>query len=182
MTIKTTTKSKRSEVLFKVVVIGQGRVGKTSLARRFCEGRFFTSYQTTLGLDLFSKKLNIGDQKIKLIIWDTGGQEKLGQLHPYWYQGATGGILVFSLCDKNSFYNVEKWLDEFKSYTTPGIPIFLVGNKSDLKDQIEVSTGEAEEYVKKRGLEYFETSAKDGTNVEDVFKTLAKRIKENAKI
>ena len=182
MTIKTNTKSKRSEVLFKVVIIGHGRVGKTSLARRFCEDTFTTSYQTTLGLDLFSKKLNIDDQKIKLIIWDTGGQEKLGQLRPYWYRGATGGVLVFSLCDKNSFFSAEKWLDDLKSYTTPGIPIFLVGNKSDLKDQIEVSIGEAEEYANKRGLEYFETSAKDGTNVEDVFKTLAKKIKENTKI
>ena len=182
MTTKTTTKKKHKEVLFKVVVIGQGRVGKTSLARRYCEGSFTTSYHTTLGLDLFSKSLTIGDQKIKLLIWDTGGQEKLGQLHSFWYRGATGGVIVFSLCEKNSFYNVEKWLDELKIYTTPGIPTFLVGNKSDLKDQIKVSTVEAEEYAKKRGMEYFETSAKDGTNVEDVFKVLAKRIRENAKI
>ncbi|MEX2738010.1 MAG: Rab family GTPase [Candidatus Wukongarchaeota archaeon] len=182
METKTNIQSRRSVLLFKVVVVGQGGVGKTSLARRFCEGKFSTSYQPTLGLDLFSKNLTIGDQKIKLLIWDTGGQEKLGQLRPYWYRGATGGVLVFSLCEKNSFYNIEKWLDELKIYTTPGIPTFLVGNKSDLKDQIEVSTVEAEEYVKKRGMEYFETSAKDGTNVEDVFKVLAKRIRENAKI
>jgi len=182
MTTKKNTKSKHSGVLFKVVVIGQGRVGKTSLARRYCEGKFTTSYNTTLGLDLFSKKLSIGDQKIKLLIWDTGGQEKLGSLRPFWYRGATGGLLVFSLDDKNSFFDAERWLDEFKSYTTPGIPTFLVGNKKDLKDQIEISTAEAEEYAKKRGLEYFETSAKDGTNVEDVFTTMAKRIRENTKL
>jgi small GTP-binding protein len=178
MITKTNTKSNHSEVLFKVVVIGQGRVGKTSLARRYCEGKFSKSYNTTLGLDLFSKKLNIGDQKIKLLIWDTGGQERLGSLRSHWYRGATGGLLIFSLDDKKSFVDSERWLDEFKSYTTPGIPIFLVGNKSDLKDQIEVSTIEAEEYAKNRDLEYFETSAKDGTNVEDVFTTIARRIRE----
>ena len=94
--METKIQSKRSLLLFKVVVVGQGGVGKTSIARRFCEGKFSTSYHPTLGLDLFSKNLTIGGQKIKLLIWDTGGQEKLGQLRPYWYRGATGGVLVFS--------------------------------------------------------------------------------------
>jgi len=180
--METINQSKRSIFLFKVVVVGQGRVGKTSLARRFCEGKFSTSYQPTLGLDLFSKNLTIADQKIKLLIWDTGGQENLGSLRPFWYSGATGGILVFSLTDEVSFNRADRWLDELESYTTPGIPKLLIGNKSDLKDQITVSSKEGSEYAKKRGLEYFETSAKDDINVEDVFTILAKRIRENTKL
>ncbi|MHA1582024.1 MAG: GTP-binding protein [Candidatus Baldrarchaeia archaeon] len=166
--------------LFKVIVVGDAGVGKTSLTIRFAHGYFIDSYLMTIGVDLYTKNVDLGMGKlIKLQIWDTGGQERFKKLRPLYYKGAAGGLLVYDITNKNSFKHVKNWFNEVQRYCGK-IPLILVGNKVDLIKDRKVSVAEEKRLAESFKIPHYRTSAKTGENVNDVFLKLAKFIYETS--
>ncbi|MHA1212375.1 MAG: Rab family GTPase, partial [Candidatus Heimdallarchaeota archaeon] len=152
-------------------------VGKTSLTIRFAEDRFRESYLPTLGVDFLTKNLTIDDATIKLQLWDTGGQEFVMSLLPFYFSGAHGGVLVFDITNRNTFTSLDYWLKQIRQ-NAKDIPVVLAGNKIDIANQRKISSEEAQAFATERGLIYLETSAKSGVSVPDLFDGLVKVIKK----
>lgn len=164
------------DYLFKVVLVGDAEVGKTSLTTRFAYGTFTDGYISTLGVDFIVKSLPINNFVVKLQAWDTAGQERYAGVRPIYYRGAKGALLVFDITMRQSFVNVEKWYNQIRKYSGVDVPIVLVGNKLDLADSRVVSTDEVQVYSAQKNMAYFETSAKTDYAVNDVFQKLADKI------
>ncbi|MFX0141736.1 MAG: GTP-binding protein [Candidatus Hodarchaeota archaeon] len=160
------------DFLFKCIVIGDGGVGKTALAVRFAKGYFTEDYKVTIGIDFHLRNVTVetaeGPKKARLQIWDTAGQERFDAMRPTYYHGAFGALVVFDLTSNISFTHLQKWIKEVKRHVKKDIPVILIGNKNDLIDQKAVSQEQIEEFTKKFGLRYMETSAKTGAGVTDV--------------
>ena len=159
--------------LFKTIAVGTGGVGKTSLIRRFAEGTFLGTYKPTLGVDFATKEVQLKDQTIKMVLFDTGGQELLGRLRPYYYRGANGALVCYDITAKATFEALDGWLNEVSLHVGT-IPRLLVGTKADLAADREVPRAHAEAYAREKGLHYIETSAKTGQGVEQMFLSLAR--------
>ncbi len=164
------------DYLFKVVLVGDAEVGKTSLTTRFAYGTFTDGYISTLGVDFIVKSLPVNNYIVKLQAWDTAGQERYAGVRPIYYRGAKGALLVFDITMRQSFVNVEKWFNQIRRYSGTDVPIILVGNKLDLTDSRVVDTDEVQVYSAQKEIHYFETSAKTDYAVTDVFKKLAELI------
>lgn len=173
-----------NEYLLKICAIGSGSVGKTSLIRRFAEGKFAANYLPTLGVDITTKKIQVENNSVKLILVDTAGQEFFGKLRPSYYRGASACLIMFALDDKKTFDAIPDWLAEFQKHipdTSNPIPVALAGNKKDLPDR-KISMEEALEVAKTYEMVYYETSAKEGgEEIEQIFIGLTQAILANKK-
>lgn len=161
-----------AEFSFKVIIVGPPAVGKTSLLNRFVHDQFDLKYQLTIGVDFLTKTVEYEPSKFaKLQIWDIGAQERFKFLHRSFYDGAFGALVVFDLSRQQTFSGMKTWISEMHSILNADIPKVIIGNKSDLVPEIGqiIERNELEEYVKKEGCLYIETSAKTGKNVEDAF-------------
>ncbi len=166
-----------NEYLLKICAIGSGNVGKTSLIRRFAENKFDTNYLPTLGVDITTKKIDLDEIQVKLILVDTAGQEFFGKLRPSYYRGASACLIMFALNDENSFTAIPNWRSEFQKYIQPPVPIALAGNKNDLVDERAVSEKDARKVADELNMAYYETSAKEGgSEIEEIFQSLAKQV------
>lgn len=165
------------DVKIKLLVIGDQSVGKTSIMNRFIENEFNTSTLSTIGIDFRIKYLIIDKIKIKLQIWDTGGQERFRTITRSYFRGSHGILLVYDVTDKGSFDNIEHWLTEIQKNADDNVNKMLVGNKIDNKDDRVVSYDEGLELSKKYDLPFIETSAKDNTNIEECFMSITTNIK-----
>ncbi|MFW9972402.1 MAG: GTP-binding protein [Candidatus Odinarchaeota archaeon] len=164
---------------FKVIIIGPPAVGKTSLLNRFVHNQFDLKYQLTIGVDFLTKTVEYEPSKFaKLQIWDIGAQERFKFLHRSFYDGAFGALVVFDLSRQQTFSGMKTWVSEMRSILNIDIPKVLIGNKSDLISDIGqiIDKNELEEYIKKEGCLYIETSAKTGENVEHAFIELTHRM------
>ena len=160
---------KKSNLHFKIIVIGNSGVGKSCLSLRATQGIFKEDFISTIGFEFFSFNVKINDKIVKLQIWDTCGQEIYRSLISGFYRSTELAIVVFSVTDKKSFEAIENWLKEVKTHGTPDCKIFLIGNKVDLPNR-EVSSEEAINCKKDHGFEcYMETSAKTGVNITELF-------------
>ena len=159
----------------KVILCGDYRVGKTSLIRRFVNDSFEQSYVATIGVDISRREMRFDENcNLNFLLWDIGGQ--LQQMAPYrkrFYNGAHAAFLIFDKTRKESFVNIKKWIEDIDRRNPQGIPKILIGNKSDLSFDLEVTDEEIQEYSERLGLEYIETSAKTGENVDLAFKYIA---------
>ncbi len=156
----------------KISILGNGRVGKTSLCSSLETGIIPQTYDMTVGVDIATTQFFIDAQtKVRLILWDLAGQQHFDSVRPAFYKGAKVAIIVFDLQNRGTFYDVPAWIREL-NINAPGVPFILVGNKKDLKNR-EVSTEEALALAKKYNAMYFETSAKTGENVQNVFRYAA---------
>mgnify|MGYP000343438945 CR=1 FL=1 len=159
---------------FKVVLLGEGRVGKTSLCLQYVENRFASDQKSTIQATYLDKRLNLGRQSVKLMIWDTAGQERFHALGPIYYRDANGALLVYDITDRDSFTKVRNWVKELKTIVGDDIVLCIAGNKSDLEKQRQVDDAEAKAYAEKVGAVHMLTSAKTGKGVEEVFLQLTK--------
>ncbi|XP_068617758.1 ras-related protein Rab-21-like [Battus philenor] len=159
---------------FKVVLLGEGCVGKTSLLLRYIENKFNDKHLTTLQATFLNKKLNIDGKRINLSIWDTAGQERFHALGPIYYRNANGAILVYDITDKDSFEKVKTWVKELKTMLGSDIVIAIAGNKIDLEEERRVPILEAERLARIVGANHQNTSAKNNEGVEDLFLDLIK--------
>ncbi|MEM3585792.1 MAG: Rab family GTPase [Candidatus Jordarchaeaceae archaeon] len=171
------------EYMHKIVLVGDENVGKTSIIIRYTEKRFVESYRPTLGVDFAVKVVELkgNDNKkksIKLACWDLGGQEQYRTLRRFYLSGARGCIIVFDVTNPTSFEHVVNWHDDVVKICG-NVPCFLVGNKIDLKNERRVSRSVGSELASKLGLSFFETSAKTGESVDDLFEIMAKTLYES---
>ena len=163
--------------LFKVVFVGDAGVGKTQIINKFVKNKFSNDYNPTIGLDFYSKTINSNGKIIKLQLWDTAGQEKFRTITRTYYKSGHLIVFVYAVDDKKSFGNIQSWVDDVKNNTNEKTKFLLVGNKCDLgKDKRQVSTEEAQQYAKEKNMEFIEVSAKEGTNINDMFNSSLSKI------
>uniref|UniRef100_UPI00358F52C0 ras-related protein Rab-39B-like n=1 Tax=Myxine glutinosa TaxID=7769 RepID=UPI00358F52C0 len=163
---------------FRIILVGDSTVGKSSLLRRFTEGRFVQVSDPTVGVDFFSRLLELEPGKrVKLQLWDTAGQERFRSITQSYYRSSVGGILVFDVTSRATFESCPRWLAEARMHGQPGRPLLLLlGHKADKAEERQVSRQEAEAYATAQGLPYAEASALSGQGVEEAFTCLAKEV------
>jgi len=176
---------KMADNLFKIVCVGDGAVGKTSITLRTCHGKFDGEYLLTVGVEFGTKICMIDKQnEVRLQIWDTAGQERFRFLQPAYYRGAHGALIVFDITRKESFNNIPTWLGNVVDTVGESIPTILVGNKCDLDDVRIVTFAEGKRLAEELSTQYktvipfFEASAKTNQNVEEIFLKLAEMMSE----
>ncbi len=157
--------------VLKVVVGGQGTVGKTSLIRRYCQGKFESSRVATIGVDFQTQVVKLPEKTVKLSIWDMAGQDRFQVIRGGFYRGSRASALVYDVTQIDSFEQLEKWRNEILE-VVPGEPFVVVGNKIDL--QRVQGAEEARAFAASIGAEYLETSALSGEGVSTLFETLAR--------
>ncbi|KAH7729649.1 Ras family protein [Aphelenchoides avenae] len=167
------------DYLFKIVLIGDMGVGKTCVVQRFKNGTFIEKQGTTIGVDFTMRTLVIDGKRIKLQIWDTGGQERFRTITQSYYRSANGIILCYDITCRQSFESsMRRWIDDVSKFAVPNVAKILIGTKADLQNERIVEPEEGEQLARAHGmLKFFETSAKENTNVDNVFYELAAQLK-----
>ncbi|XP_072102514.1 ras-related protein Rab-39A-like [Mobula birostris] len=173
----------KSVCQFRVILVGESRVGKTSLVLRLTEDKFSVNVRETIGVDYYAHMLETPPiPRVKLQVCDTAGQKENRTMTQSYLQVMLGGLLVFDITDRHSLDYIRNWLDEASNLIDQCKYVFiLVGHKSDLSAERTVSIEEAEKFAEDMGLRYIETSAKDNTNIQEVFHMLAASIAEMVK-
>ena len=166
--------------LWKIVLVGDGAVGKTSLRKRYLGQGFDTDYLSTMGADFALYDTEVNETHIRWQIWDLAGQPVFKDVVQAYYTKVFGGVLVYDVTRRQTFENVKKWLDDLweNSNREKNVPVVLLANKIDLREEgaESVSPDEGENLAKKLGLTFIETSAKSGDGVEEAFANLGKEI------
>ena len=165
------------DYLFKLLLIGDSGVGKSCLLLRFADDTYTDSYISTIGVDFKIRTVDLDTKTIKLQIWDTAGQERFRTITSSYYRGAHGIIIVYDITDKESFDNVRQWLFEIDRYASENVCKLLVGNKSDLANKRLIEFDAAKGFADELNIPFLEASAKNATNVEQAFLTMAAQIK-----
>ncbi|XP_017777539.1 PREDICTED: ras-related protein Rab-23 [Nicrophorus vespilloides] len=162
------------EVALKVVIVGNGGVGKSSMIQRYCRGTFTKDYKKTIGVDFLERQIDVDGEEVRLMLWDTAGQEEFDAITKAYYRGAQACVLAFSTTDRDSFEAAHSW--KLKVENECGeIPTVIVQNKIDLMDQSVVNPEEAELLARALGCRLLRTSVKEDVNVASVFRHLASR-------
>ncbi|XP_068606008.1 ras-related protein Rab-5C [Brachionichthys hirsutus] len=161
---------------FKLVLLGESAVGKSSLVLRFVKGQFHEYQESTIGAAFLTQTVCLDDTTVKFEIWDTAGQERYHSLAPMYYRGAQAAIVVYDITKPDTFTRAKSWVKELQRPAGPDIVIALTGNKADLADKRVVEIQEAQEYADDNGLLFMETSAKTAVNVNEVFMAIAKKL------
>ena len=173
------SEGKQKELLYKILLLGDSSVGKTCFLMRYADNTFQEIHMSTIGLDYKLKNVQIDDGKIvKIQIWDTAGQDRFRSITKNYYKGAHGIILLYDVTSRKTFENVKNWVTQIKEEVSDKVTIILVGNKIDDESNRKVSTEEGEQMAKECGLNFFETSAKSGINIDTTFNELVKKIVE----
>ena len=160
----------KSDLTFKLIVVGNPSVGKSCLSLQGTTGKFEDAYVATVGFDFYSFFAKIDNQLIRLQIWDTCGQEGYRSLVQNFYRGTALAILVYAINDIKSFNDVQQWVKQLKAYSNPDVKMFLVGNKNDLENERKISEEEGRKCCKDLDFYcFYETSAKTGFNSKEVF-------------
>ena len=168
--------SSESSDTFKILTIGESGVGKTCILRRFVENKFLKSHLATIGIDFRTKAVKVYGKAIKLKIWDTAGQERYHNITNQIFKGSDGIILVFDVNDDVSFAKIKDWIEQIKSNVSQDeISLILIGNKCDIAERV-ISKEKGQEMANDLKIDYYETSALNGTGINEAFEELTKLI------
>lgn len=166
----------KTEQKIKVIIIGNSQVGKTGLMRRYVEDHYDASSTTTIGVDLMIKGTVVCDVPVTLNIWDTAGQERFRTITTSYYRGADAIMLVYDVCDENSFQEVSNWMKDVHKYTGGDVCMVLVGNKMDDTKNRTVTLNAGQALAEKFAVPFFETSSKTNTGVTHAFEKMVKGV------
>ncbi|XP_006626873.1 ras-related protein Rab-3C isoform X1 [Lepisosteus oculatus] len=166
------TSDQNFDYMFKLLIIGNSSVGKTSFLFRYADDSFTSAFVSTVGIDFKVKTVYKNDKRIKLQIWDTAGQERYRTITTAYYRGAMGFILMYDITNEESFSAVQDWSTQIKTYSWDNAQVILAGNKCDMEEERVVSTESGRHLAEQLGFEFFETSAKDNINVKQTFERL----------
>jgi Ras-related protein Rab-1A len=166
------------DLLFKVLLIGDSGTGKSCLLIRFAEDDFSDNYISTIGVDFKIKTITVDGKTVKMQVWDTAGQERFRTITASYYRGSNGIILVYDVTNRDSFDHISYWMQEVDRLASADVCRLIVGNKSDLTDKRVVTTQEGEALAQQYGISFLETSARDNTNVDEMFTAMAKAMRK----
>ena len=178
------------DYLFKLLLIGNSSVGKSSLLFRFVENVWDDNFVPTIGVDFVIKKilifnkfllqklktLEVNGKKVKLQIWDTAGQERFKNITASYYRGGNGVLVVYDITDRDSFENLNSWLIEIEKNANKNVYKLLIGNKCDLEDKRKVTYQEGKDFAESNGMKFIETSTKTASKVQEAFELLTNEI------
>jgi Ras-related protein Rab-1A len=164
------------DFLFKILLIGDSSVGKSSLLHRFADHSFSDNYISTIGVDFKIRTVNIDGDQIKLQMWDTAGQERFRAITSSYYRGAHGIFLVYDITDARSFSNCSAWVHEIRRYAADNVLIFLLGAKIDLNKSRTVDAEAAREFAENNNALWSECSAKTNEHVDLVFEQMTRKL------
>ena len=167
---------------FKILTIGESGVGKTCILRRFVENKFLKTHLATIGIDFRTKVIHVCGKDIKLKIWDTAGQERYHNITTQIFKGSDGIILVYDVNEEITFSKIRDWIEQIKSNICENeITLVLVGNKCDIEQRV-ISKEQGQEMADSLKINYFETSALNGTGINEAFEGLTKEIMKKKKV
>mmetsp|Transcript_14788 Transcript_14788/g.44654 ORF Transcript_14788/g.44654 Transcript_14788/m.44654 type:complete len:209 (-) Transcript_14788:1132-1758(-) len=176
----------RRRTLLKVIILGDSGVGKTSLMNQYVDKKFSSQYKATIGADFRTKEVQVDDRQVTVQIWDTAGQERFQSLGVAFYRGADCCVLVYDVNSQKTFDNLDNWRDEFLIQASPSdpdnFPFVVLGNKADgdVGKTRAVTEKRAKQWcTSKGGIPFFETSAKEGTDVEAAFQKIVHNALQN---
>ena len=177
----------KNEETIKIIILGDSKVGKTSFIIRFTKNKFDETYLATIGVDYKDRIINIENKLYKLLFYDTAGEEKYKSIPKNYIKNMQGIILMYDITNKLSFDSIIDWISDVKEIKGENFPMILVGNKIDLNESREVTEEMGYELAEKNQIEFFETSNKDGTNIQDagleiVYKILSETKVNNSRI
>lgn len=172
----------RTEVIYKIIVIGDPAVGKTSLLDKYSSKKFKSQYIPTVGTNIVKEIVEIEENgktvMVNLMIWDIAGQPQFYMLHRPYFNGADGMMLVFDITRSSTFSNVQNWFNTAVKYGLSAVPRVIIGNKIDLKDERKIIKPMADHLADKLNCNYYETSAKTGDGVKTIFKNMAEIVRK----
>ncbi len=157
--------SPKDDWILKICSAGSYGVGKTSLIRRYAENKFSASYKPTIGVDITTKRITVDNQRIKLLLVDTAGQEYFGNIRKAYFNGAFACIILYDITRDETFKDLNRWISDFRSVIGEDAIVAVIGNKIDLEDLRTVTRQEGNEYAAKYGVPFYECSAKLGGDV-----------------
>ena len=156
----------------KLMILGDSEVGKSSVLRKYCKNEFMSKYISTIGIDFQLKYINVNNKKIRLQVWDTAGQERYKVVAKNYFNTSDGFIVMYDITNRESFVNINNWMEQITTLGGNDVKYIIFGNKNDLSEKREVEIDEGKELAKKYKCKFFETSAKEGNNVEAGFKSI----------
>ena len=161
----------------RLITLGESAVGKSSFIIRYVHGNFSSNYMSTLGLDYRQRKIRLEDgREINLRLFDTAGQERYKSISVNLIKKANGILLIYDITNKNSFNSIGKWMESIEEVSSINTKVILVGNKIDLEGKRQVTKEEGERTAKEYNIPFFETSCKEGININEVFSRITKDI------
>ena len=169
------------DYLLKYITIGSPYVGKSKIVERFVKDTFNNDYYVTIGVEFGEKNIEVEKKKLRIQIWDTAGQEEFKSITRTYYKNCVCAIIVYDITSRNSFNDITNWIEDCIQSSPKTVLMALIGNKSDLKESRVVSTEEGQELADKYGILFYETSAKDGTNIKEIFQKTGQKIYKNIK-
>lgn len=168
--------------LFKYIIIGDSAVGKSNLLLRYTHNKFNDDYQATIGVEFGAKNLSIKDKIYRVQVWDTAGQENFRSITRAYYKNSVCALIVYDITRRDSFEHVQNWVEDCKTQTPKTVLLVLVGNKTDLESERKVSVEEGKQMAEKNGMLFYETCAKNGKGVCEMFDNtvneIARRIED----
>jgi len=169
------------DATFKIIIFGDAGCGKTTLTQRFLTNLFVSDQTMTIGVDFEVKSLSVDEQKVKLQIWDFGGEERFRFLLPTYVRGARGGLFLYDITNYSSIAHIDEWISVIRKEEDI-FPIIVVGSKADLVENREVSSADGIKIARSRHVNGFiETSSKTGENVEKAFEALTSLMLDKAR-
>ena len=170
--------NKGSDITIKLLLIGNAYVGKTLIVQKFIDNTFSKSTVNTIGVDLQSKVIDINGKKVKYLIWDTAGEDRMKTMTYSYYRGCHVILVVFDVTDRKSFQNVTTWVECIDKFAKSNVLRILVGNKTDLVEKRQITTEEGKQLAESYGLKYYEISALKITGLNEMFEDVAKEYVE----
>jgi Ras-related protein Rab-1A len=170
------SKGKDYDYIFKIVLIGDTCVGKSCILVRFSDDVFVENYVTTIGVDFRFKTMIVKNKIAKIQIWDTAGQERYRSITTAYYRGAAAIIICCDSTNKESFYNINNWIDEISKYTDKDVDKLVLMNKCDLVEDRQIDKNEISKFEKENGIKIMEVSAKTGNGIDKAFEYIIEKL------